>query len=76
MSLTTPVAYIEAEFFGGLGGQSAVVWSGGSEIMAPIHAPNAIDQALRLQGVLAGDAYDAFAALGLGRHRNTHDWFA
>jgi hypothetical protein len=74
MSITGPVAYIEAEFFGGSGGQSAAVWSRGSETMPPIHSRDAINQALRFLGVQIGNAQDEFDALGLGRHRDTRHW--
>ena len=39
-----PVAYVEAEFFGGLGEQSAVVWQGGERVFGPLHAADAINQ--------------------------------
>jgi len=68
------IAYIEAEFFGGDGSQSAVVWSGGSRVIGPIHSNDAINQALRFLGVQVGDAHDEFDAVGLGQHRDTHDW--
>jgi hypothetical protein len=74
MSSAAPIAYIEAEFFGGIGGQRAVVWSGGLQVIEPIHSKHAINQALRFLGVQVGDAHDEFDAVGLGRHRNTRDW--
>jgi hypothetical protein len=74
MSASSPVAYIEAEFFGGDGSQSAVVWSGCSRAFGPVHARDAIDQALHFLGVRVGDAHDEFAALHLGRHRDTNSW--
>jgi hypothetical protein len=74
ISAAAPIAYIEAEFFGGIGGQSAVAWYGGSHVLAPVHARDAINQALRFFGVLANGAHDEFDAVGLGQHRNTEDW--
>ena len=76
ISIIAPVAYVEAEFWGGVGGQSSIVWSRGLEAMAPIHSQDAINQALRFLGVQIGNAYDEFDALGLGRHRNTREWVA
>jgi hypothetical protein len=73
--LTDPVAYVEAEFFGGLGGQSAVVWQGGERILGPLHAADAINQALRVLGVSPAGAHDEFDAVDLGRHRKTAAWF-
>ncbi|MGE3802534.1 MAG: hypothetical protein AB7H80_16070 [Candidatus Kapaibacterium sp.] len=74
ISVVAPVAYIEAEFFGGTGGQSAIVWSGGWRVLEPIHAENAINQVLRFFGIRVDGAHDEFAAVGLGRHRNTDEW--
>ncbi len=31
-----PVAYVEAEFFGGVGEQAAVVWHGGNPVLGPL----------------------------------------
>jgi len=74
MSAIAPVTYIEAEFFGGVGGQGAVAWSLASRVLGPIHSKDAINQALRFLGVQTGEAYDEFEAVGLGRHRTTDDW--
>ncbi len=83
-SANGPVAYVEAELFGGLGTQSAQVWQGGEVVFGPLHqdeddpAPEAgspISQALRQLGVVKGDHdFDEFDAVGLGRHRETDDW--
>jgi hypothetical protein len=76
ISALATVAYVEAEFFGGTGGQIAVAWSGGSRVLGPLHSPNAINETLRLFGVQVGEAHDEFDAVGLGRHRDTSDWIA
>ncbi|PTX93833.1 hypothetical protein DB345_19850 [Spartobacteria bacterium LR76] len=68
------VAYIEAEFFGGTGGQIAVVWSSGDEILPPTQETGAINIALQLLGVSRGSSLDEFEAVGLPRHRDTDDW--
>ena len=68
------VAYVEAEFFGGLGGQASVLWDRGSIAKGPIVAKDAINQALRILGVNKGGAHDEFDALGLDKHRDTDDW--
>ncbi|WP_340687362.1 hypothetical protein LCL61_14860 [Amycolatopsis coloradensis] len=77
------VAYVEAEYFGGAGTQSAQVWDGGERVLGPLHlaegeaAPaggSPISQALRRLGVVKGDHFDEFDAVGLGRHRDTRDW--
>jgi hypothetical protein len=69
-----PVAYIEAEFFGGDGAQSAVAWSEGARVLGPIHDQHAINQALRVLGVRPEGAHDEFDAVDLGRNRDTDDW--
>ncbi len=69
-----PIAYVEAEFSGGVGSQSAVVYDSGAVIVHPIHSTDAINQALRHLGASKGDATDEFEALGLPMHRNTRDW--
>ena len=74
ISRDTPIAYIEAEFFGGFGGQGAVVWSGKTRVMGPIHSKNAINHVLRYFGIQVGTAYDEFDAIKLGQHRDTQDW--
>jgi len=68
------IAYVEAEFFGGAGAQAAVVWEEGRLILGPIVAEDAINQALRLLGVLKREHHDEFDALGLDLHRDTDDW--
>ena len=76
ISSTAPVAYVEAEFFGGVGDQSAVAWSVGSRVLGPIHAGDAINQALRFLGVRPDGARDEFDAVNLGRYRTTNEWLA
>ena len=81
-----PVAYVEAEFFGGVGEQAAVVWDRGEAVFGPtaqqfpsdVAAVNVgpINGALRALGVTAVDGRDEFDSLGLGRHRHVEDWAA
>ncbi|RSN33590.1 hypothetical protein DL990_16690 [Amycolatopsis sp. WAC 01416] len=74
------VAYVEAEYFGGTGTQSAQVWDSGETVFGPQHQAEGesggspISQALRWLGVVKGDHFDEFDAVGLGRHRDTDDW--
>ncbi len=84
-SLRGAVAYVEAEYFGGAGTQSAAVWAGGALALGPLHNPNneafpaagnAISQALRRLGVDRRGYGDEFDAVGLGRHRTVEDWIA
>lgn len=74
-----PMAYVEAEYFGGVGEQRSAVWDGGSLVLGPLHveegqpfpsAGSPISQALRRLGAVAGAGEDEFAAVGLDRHRH------
>ena len=76
ISASAPAAYIEAEFFGGVGGQSATVWPHGEQLLGPTHNSDAINIALRLIGVQRGTSRDEFEAVGLPRHRHTNGWLA
>ena len=69
-----PVAYLEAEFFGGVGTQASVVRKEHGLIFGPLVSPHAINDALRLLGIEKGDHHDEFEALELGKHRDTDDW--
>ncbi|MEV6969845.1 hypothetical protein AB0M47_32490 [Hamadaea sp. NPDC051192] len=77
------IAYVEADFFGGTGSQSAVVWQHGALAFGPLHRPageqhagepSPISQALRHLGVRRGRHADEFAAAGLDRHRDHGGW--
>jgi hypothetical protein len=81
ISHQTPVAYISTYYFGGQGGQDAVVWDNGNVRFSPSTEdysqvwPNSpISQALRMIGVVAEEGQDEFDSLGLGKHRKTHQW--
>jgi hypothetical protein len=82
-SVRGPVAYVEAEYFGGIGTQAAQVWDGGRSVIGPLHlaegepAPadgSPISRALRRLGATRGGHADEFDAVGLGVHRDTDDW--
>jgi len=74
LSQNGKVAYLEAEFFGGVGGQASAGWQNGELIFQPRQAVNAINQALQWLGVLRDQEHDEFDMIGLGRHRNTEAW--
>ncbi|KOX22220.1 hypothetical protein [Nocardiopsis sp. NRRL B-16309] len=82
-SAAGPLAYVEAEYFGGAGEQNAQVWNGGRVVLGPLHLPedrpsvadgSPISLALRHLGIDRGDHLDEFDAVGLGRYRRTEDW--
>jgi hypothetical protein len=74
ISATGLVAHVVAEFFGGDGGQSAIAWNASSRVLGPIFEQDSINQVLKLLGVDRKNAHDEFNAVGLGIHRDTHDW--
>ena len=65
------IAYVEAEFFGGVGTQAVVLAERGAVIRGPDVGESAINVALRFLGVSRGAARDEFDAVDLGRHRGT-----
>jgi hypothetical protein len=78
-----PVSYVEAEYFGGRGVQSAAVWADGQVVLGPLHQPEGeahaeqgspISQALRHLGVQKGDGHDEFDTAGLNRYRDVDHW--
>jgi hypothetical protein len=78
-----PVAYINTYYFGGHGGQDALVFDKGRLGFSPAtdgynHCwpDSSISQALRAIGVEAEVGKDAFDTVGLGAHRETHRWAA
>ncbi|PJM98585.1 hypothetical protein CG740_34625 [Streptomyces sp. CB01201] len=80
-----PVAYVEAEYFGGVGEQRAAVWNGGDIVLGPLHVEerqpfppvgSPISQALRQLGVWVSAGEDEFSAVGLDRHRHGEAWIA
>jgi hypothetical protein len=87
-SFEFPIAYIETDYHGGTGSQSAVAWIEGQLALGPlcsdgfrdgkhIRTPlldGAINQILRKIGVNRGTIRDEFDAVGLGRHRSNHSW--
>jgi hypothetical protein len=74
LSKSGTVVYVEAEFFGGVGEQAAIIWENRQVIAGPWRAVDAINQALRQLGVDKGTEYDEFEAIGLGQHRATEEW--
>ncbi|MFJ6524686.1 hypothetical protein ACIQMZ_05365 [Streptomyces longwoodensis] len=75
-----PVAYVEAEYFGGVGEQRAAVWEGGALVLGPLQAEEGrpfppagspVSRALRRLGVAARAGEDEFSAVGLHRHRTS-----
>ena len=79
ISRMVPVAYIEATYTGGYGGQSSIVWKDGEVVLGPLVSeknpePGPINEALRFLGVSTGKSGDEFATIGLHLHSWTKDW--
>jgi hypothetical protein len=79
LSARSRVAYVEAEYFGGVGAQVAAVFESGQLILGPLFEKSAtskgpISRALEALGVQAAAGLDEFDTVGLGRHRITRDW--
>lgn len=82
-SAAGPLVYVEADYVGREGHQTAAVWRAGALVRGPIllgrHEPFSaemapISVALRDLGVVARGRRDEFLVAGLGRHRRTEDW--
>ncbi len=74
MSQSGQLAYVETEYFGGVGGQGALVCRNGIELMPPTwHATGIINEALELVGIDRPSAGDRFDAVGFGNVRDNHD---
>jgi hypothetical protein len=71
-----PLMYFETEYFGGLGGQGAVVFKDGQLIFGPRWAASGpINHALKLLGVrIEAPSRDEFQTVGLHLYRFTDGW--
>lgn len=69
-----PVAYVEAESFGGQGAQAHVLVPCAGPAGVVVVADDAVNAALRWLGVTAADGRDEFATVGLDRNRDTEAW--
>ena len=68
------VAYIETEYFGGVGGQGAAVYSDRKVMMEPEWGESGpINRALVILGVNRALLGDRFSAFGLGVYRSNDD---
>ncbi|WP_405827889.1 hypothetical protein [Streptomyces sp. NBC_01176] len=78
-----PVAYVESEYFGGVGEENSAVWRDGYLALGPLHLlegepvpaqGSPVAQALRELGIRTEGSSGEFAAVGLDRHRASEDW--
>lgn len=84
-SAAGPVAYVQAEYFGGIGEQRAAVWADEALALGPLDEPaqgqtsravSPISQVLRRLGARSSPGKDEFDAVGLDRHRHSDEWIA
>ncbi|MFF3528193.1 hypothetical protein ACFYX5_16140 [Streptomyces rubiginosohelvolus] len=84
-SAAGPIAYVEAEHFGGVGKQRAAVWADGSLALGPLDEPmkqdlsgaiSPVSRALRRLGAQRDVGKDEFESVSLNRHRTNEDWIA
>jgi hypothetical protein len=76
LSAEDAVAYVETEYFGGDGGQAAIVWKAGHVVLsATSQNVGPINNALAFLGVDRRNHHDEFDALGLGKYRSNSAWF-
>lgn len=74
VSLSGDLAYIETDYFGGLGGQGAAAYAKGEVRMPPTWSEHgAINRALRHLGLKWSIFGDQFKRLGLEEYRDTED---
>ncbi len=69
----SPIAYIETDYFGSRGNQSAVAYRAGQLVQAPRTGSNAINAALKAMGFRCGIIADRFHRIGLHRYRSNEE---
>lgn len=69
-----PFVWIETDYFGGSGTQSAIIWQNGKKKRLRSVNGNNIDNALKLLGVKCDGNMDEFDTLGLGNYRTNEEW--
>jgi len=74
LSHEAELAYVEAEFFGGVGTQGCVLYTNGVPSAPPMVDNEAINHALSWLGVQRIQDKDEFLVADFGMHRNTEDW--
>lgn len=67
-------AYVEAEYFGGEGGQMAIIWNNNRREQLLSLGQDKINEVLKSFGVTAKQGQDEFVTLGFGLRRNTREW--
>ncbi len=76
-SVEEPVAYIKADYFGGVGQQSAIMIDKENiilDVRAKDSGYGAINLVLKEFGIIRKQNLDEWDTVGLLRHRHTDDW--
>jgi hypothetical protein len=76
LSKISAIAYIQTEYFGGIGEQGAIAWHMEKIVYPPsiVWGIGPINMALKKLGVNQKDGMDEFDTLGLGKYRSMDDW--
>lgn len=64
------LAYLETDYFGGVGTQAGVLFENGERIEGPSDKEGIINQILRKMGVCIEPGKDEFDSVGLGNYRH------
>lgn len=64
------LAYLETDYFGGVGTQAGVLFENGERIEGPTDKEGIINQILRKMGVCIEPGKDEFDSVGLGNYRH------
>ncbi len=72
-SFHAKLAYIETDYFGGVGTQAGILYENGKVAIAPRRAPGTINILLRALGVWCEPGKDEFDSLGLWKYRHMPD---
>lgn len=73
-SFHTKLAYIETDYFGGIGTQSGILYENGNISIPPCSGEGAINSLLRELGVWCEVNKDEFDSLNLGIYRRMDKW--
>ena len=68
------IAYVEAEYFGGQGGQIAIIWENNKREKFLDFGQDNINEVLKDFGAIAEKGEDEFLTLGFGLRRHTREW--
>jgi hypothetical protein len=68
------IAYIEVEYFGGVGVQNGILWKNNKRIFEQSGTTDVVNSILQQLGITRSKSRDEFDTVGLNRHRYTEDW--